>query len=395
MQSQIQPQARPRSRTPKTPDFAGFRKAMETLRKEAETSLTEEDYNHWKKLRRWGQTCSALGYATAWIGPNPVSAIAMALGASTRWTIVAHHVAHKGLDAVPGVPRRHTSKYFAKGARRFIDWLDWIAPEAWHLEHNVLHHHHTGELSDPDLVEENAERMRESTLPLPLKYAMVGFYALTWKYTYYAPNTFQVLRRTERNRQARHKDGNEPARAPTADVRTSESYLSVFNPLTEDGRAFWKRCLLPYGLTRFVALPLAYAPLGPWAVFSVWSNSVIAECLTNVHTFMIIAPNHAGDDVYRFEEPNQRHAEYYARQVMGSVNYSTGGDVRDFLHGFLNYQIEHHLFPALPPRAYQRLAPRVKALCEEFRVPYLQEPVHKRVKKLVDIMVGKTSMRRA
>jgi hypothetical protein len=35
----------------------------------------------------------------------------------------------------------------------------------------------------------------------------------------------------------------------------------------------------------------------------------------------------------------------------------------------------------------------VKAICEKHGVPYVQENVFRRVKKLVDIMVGKTSMR--
>jgi fatty acid desaturase len=74
------------------------------------------------------------------------------------------------------------------------------------------------------------------------------------------------------------------------------------------------------------------------------------------------------------------------------VNFATGGDLNDFLHGFLNYQIEHHLFPDLPPRQYQRIAPRVRAICEKYGVPYRQEPVLERVRKLVAIAVGDASL---
>ena len=126
---------------------------------------------------------------------------------------------------------------------------------------------------------------------------------------------------------------------------------------------------------------------------SVWVNSVGAEALTNLHTFAIIVPNHAGDDLYRFEGVTRDRAELYVRQVAGSANYETGGDLRDFMHGFLNYQIEHHLFPDLPPLAYQRAQPRVKELCAKHGVPYVQGSVWSRVKKLADILVGKTSMR--
>jgi len=85
-------------------------------------------------------------------------------------------------------------------------------------------------------------------------------------------------------------------------------------------------------------------------------------------------------------------ADWFARQVLSSVNFGTGGDLNDFLHGFLNYQIEHHLFPDLPPRQYQRIQPRVRALCEKYGLPYRQEPLLERVKKLVAIAVGDADM---
>lgn len=106
-----------------------------------------------------------------------------------------------------------------------------------------------------------------------------------------------------------------------------------------------------------------------------------------------VAPNHAGEDLCRFTAPPGDRAEWFARQVRGTANFSTGGgDARDFLHGFLSYQIEHHLFPDLPPLQYQRLQPKVKALCEKFGVPYRQETVTERVKKLLAIAIGDARM---
>ena len=140
--------------------------------------------------------------------------------------------------------------------------------------------------------------------------------------------------------------------------------------------------------------PLAFGALGPWASASTLANSLLAEAMTNAHTFAIIATNHAGDDLYRFEAPGRTRGEYYLRQVLSSVNFRTGGDLNDFLHGFLNYQIEHHLFPDLPPRQYQRLAPKVRAVCEKHGVPYVQQSVFARLRQLVGVMVGTRSMRR-
>ena len=65
----------------------------------------------------------------------------------------------------------------------------------------------------------------------------------------------------------------------------------------------------------------------------------------------------------------------------------------DFWHGFLNYQIEHHLWPNLSMLSYRKAMPRVKLICLKHNIPYVQENVGVRLKKTIDIMIGKTSMR--
>ncbi len=369
-------------------DYEAFARDLDAVRAEAVASLGPDDLAHMQKMERWGRACEALGYATAWVAPNLLSSALLSVGSTARWTILTHHVMHGGMDRVPGAPERLTSKGYAKGRRRLVDWFDWIHPDAWHYEHNVLHHYHTNEAADPDLVEQNLEAVRASSLPVPLRYAAAGFYALTWKFTYYAPNTWQVLRRAEREKAA--------GRPVSVDgIANPDPLLDAFDVRTAEGRGFWRACLLPYGLTRFVAIPAAFGVLGPWASFSVWANSVGAELLGNLHSFLVITPNHAGDDMHRFDRKVSDRAEFYVRQVLGSVNFSTGGDLRDFLHGFLNYQIEHHLWPDLPPRAYQRVQPKVKAVCEKHGVPYVQEPLHRRVRQLLGVMVGTRTMRRS
>src|SRR5690606_14631012 len=119
-------------------------------------SLGEEDLRHLRRTEWIGRLGTILGYATAWIAPNPLSALGIGLGRSTRWLLM-HHIGHRGYDRVPGVPVERTSRGFAKGHRRFLDFADCMHPEAWIYEHNVLHHSHTGEQADPDLIERNVE----------------------------------------------------------------------------------------------------------------------------------------------------------------------------------------------------------------------------------------------
>jgi fatty acid desaturase len=372
--------------SPTVPPFdpRAFARDLAELRAELDAGLGESDLRHFRKMLRWGRTCSVLGWGTAWIAPNPVSATLIALGTSARWAIAMHHVSHRGLDRVPGSP--WSSKTFAKGRRRFVDWLEWMTPEAWNLEHNVLHHYRTGEIEDPDLVEHHLRPLRESKLPDWVKLGVVGFWACTWKLLYYAPNTWSAWRANERERGSRRGETDLPY-APTKNAE-------CFDPRTETGRAFYAT-ILPYALARFVAAPAAFLPLGPWASANVLANALMAEVIGNVHTFAIIAPNHAGDDMWRFDAPMQDKSEFFVRQVLGSVNFSSPNELTDFLQGFLNYQIEHHLWPDLPPSKYREAAPKVRAICEKHGVPYVEEPLWKRVKQLVGIMIGTRTMRRA
>ena len=367
-------------------DLEAFARDLQAIRADLEASYGPADAAHLAKMERWGRLCTGAGYATAWLGPNLVSAALLAVGSTARWTMVMHHVGHKGYDAVPGVPERLTSKRFAQGARRFVDWLDWIAPEAWLYEHNVLHHYHTGETADPDLVEQNLEAVRDARWPKALKYATVAFFACTWKISYYAPNTLQTLQEARARRASRDK--------VTVGGTGGRRLLDAWNPRTPEGREFWARCVLPYGAVRFGLLPALFAPLGPIAWASVVANTAMAEVLTNVHSFLVIAPNHAGDDLHRYDGASGGKAEFYLRQVLGSVDCTGGSDLADFLQGYLNYQVEHHLWPDLPMTAYRAAQPRVEAVCKQHGVPYVRESAWKRFAKLVDIMDGDTSMRR-
>lgn len=341
---------------------------------------TVEDFEHLKKMERWGRLSAFAGYAMAWIFPfNLLGAMLISIGNVSRWANVAHPVLHGAYDKVPGVPKRYTRSGFAKGWRRIIDWLDWIYPPAWVREHNKLHHYNLGEAADPDNIEINMEWLRESNIPMWLRYTIVIGFAGIWKLAYYAPNTIKMLSNERRKRKGEEE---------------IDSFMraDAWNPLKEDGFELWTRCFLPYIGFRFVALPLLFFPLGMDAVMNVFYTSLLAEFLANLHSFLVIIPNHSADDIYRFEEPGKSRGEFYLRQIIGTVNYNTGSNRIDFLHGWLNYQIEHHLFPSLPLNHYQKMQPIVKAVCKKHNLPYRQESVFKRLRMTLDLMVGKTNL---
>lgn len=346
-----------------------------------------DDFQHLLKMERWGRVFTFSGYflilivsvftlssLTFW-SLVLISASFIAMGNVSRWANVTHPILHGAYDKVPNIPKRYTSKYYATGKRRYIDWLDWIKPDAWSFEHNIMHHYHLGEDDDPDNVENNLEWLTTSKVPMWLRYVIVYGFATMWKPAYYAPNTLRIL-----DNKARRKD-------KLPDIKEH-----VWSPFTTNGLRLWKEYLLPYIGIKFVLIPLLFLPVGWPAVGIAFMIVFIAELMANFHSFSVIVPNHSAGDIYRFYTPHKTQGEFYLRQIMGSVNYKTGTNPIDFAQGWLNYQIEHHLFPNLPLSQYQKMQPIVKEICAKHNLEYRQESVFKRVYMTVELMVGNTKL---
>jgi fatty acid desaturase len=353
-----------------------FVEELNAIRQKLNREAGTDDLQHLRKIKLWGLFSGIVGLATAWIIPNLLTAFLISTYRFTCWTMLAHHVLHKGYDNVPGTPGHLTSKKFAVGWRRWIDWPDWIWPKAWTLEHNVLHHYHLGENVDPDLVELNLQWLREKQWPASVKYVFIFFIAGMWKYIYYAPNTMHVW--FEKN-------------YPDKKIPPYGSF-QFWQPFSPTGRKLWWNCFLPYITFNFILIPAPFLLISPTVALFVFLNMVIAEWLTNFHTFLVIVTNHAGDDLPRFDTGMTGKKDFYLRQISGSVNYPAGSDMNDFMHGFLNYQIEHHLWPDMTMLQYKKAHPLVKAVAMKYGIPYVQESVWKRLGKTVSIMVGASSM---
>ena len=380
-------------------DYDAFARDVTALGKELVKDQGTEDVEHLQKILSWRNMAAILGISTMWMVPNPITIAALSTWSYASWTMVAHHVSHGGYNRVDA--GKYNSRGFAIGSiqRRISDWTDWMYPEAWNVEHNRLHHYHLGELEDPDLVQRNLEYMRVSDSPMIVKYLTVALLMPIWKWFYYSPNTFKELKIAEWKRLGKELPRNmEPLQAVTLrSLLFPQNEAQQATNEVVDGKEFFTRVLAPMIVSRFFLLP---APLllipgaGPALFGHAIMNLVLGDMLSNVHGFITIVTNHAGDDVYTFDNAvKPKSGAFYARQIVGSVNYDAGNDLVDFSHGWLNYQIEHHVWPDLSMLQYQKGAPRLKKICETHGVPYVQQSVWTRLRKTIDIMVGKTTMR--
>lgn len=81
-----------------------------------------------------------------------------------------------------------------------------------------------------------------------------------------------------------------------------------------------------------------------------------------------------------FRTSNGICADGTARPVPGNT-----ANAKDFMHGWLNYQIEQHLWSILILSYTRR---QLRTICAKYGVPYVQHSVFRQLKKTVDIMVG-------
>ncbi len=112
---------------------------------------------------------------------------------------------------------------------------------------------------------------------------------------------------------------------------------------------------------------------------SVMAADAVAAVIRNIWSYMIIFCGHFPDGIHVFPAEvveNETRAGWYLRQLLGSANIA-GGPTFHVLAGNLSHQIEHHLFPDMASNRYQRVAPRIKALCVRYGLPYNEAPLRR------------------
>ena len=102
------------------------------------------------------------------------------------------------------------------------------------------------------------------------------------------------------------------------------------------------------------------------------AGHVVANLIRNVWAWAIIFCGHFTEDIYTFSRESiegETKGQWYLRQILGSSNIS-GGKLMHLLSGNLSHQVEHHLYPDIPANRYIEMAPKVRAVCAKYGVPY-------------------------
>ncbi|KAF7982201.1 hypothetical protein HWV62_29378 [Athelia sp. TMB] len=150
-------------------------------------------------------------------------------------------------------------------------------------------------------------------------------------------------------------------------ARLMWSYASLrvdFGPAST--ASLGERASLLFHWTWVVALSTLAPTLGLRVLFLFAAIALNGQFLA-----LVFALNHNGMAVFTRAEWAAMPAGFFELQIR------TGRDIAstvfgEWFSGGLGQQVTHHLFPRMPRHRYPAVQPQVKALCEEYGVPYHQ-----------------------
>lgn len=129
-------------------------------------------------------------------------------------------------------------------------------------------------------------------------------------------------------------------------------------------------------VTAYIAL-LVLA-LGPWSALLV---ILVHKAVGGFYLATVFAPNHKGMP----QVEGSGRLDFLRAQVLTSRNVRPG-PITDFWYGSLNYQIEHHLFPAMPRNRVKAAHGIVKAFCAEMDVSYHETSMTQAYRELLGFL---------
>lgn len=326
-----------------------FGRAIDAIRERAEARVGAADLTRVRRLDRFSRVMEVVGRVLIHVSFEPITFV---LGVSALWihkqlqaTEIGHTALHGAYDKLPGAEKFH--------ARSFA-WDIPIDEESWRHGHNVRHHQYTNVAGrDPD-IHFGFARLTEHTPWSPRNRRQLPFMLAVL-----APN-FTFLMNMHFTGLFDVYFGN--GRPEQFDVIADRSWKSV-----KEAHRKALRKYVPYYLKNYVLFPALAGPMFWKVLLGNW----LAETMRDLYSAATIYCGHVGEDVAAYPEGTRAHGrgEWYAMQIAATNNFEVSRPL-SILCGGLDRQIEHHLFPRLPPERLREVAPEVRAACEAHGVPY-------------------------
>ena len=299
---------------------------------------------------------------------------------------IGHNVLHGQWDWMND-PQIHSTTW---------DWDTASTAEAWKHSHNYVHHTYTNILGkDKDL---GYEIMRidpqQSWHPVYLLqpiYNVLLMMLFEWGVAVHDLD-FEAIRKGEKSKEKLRKELKGIAGKARAQITkdyvawplvsaAAAAAAGAGISLLRSGRKRRVRDRIPGVRRRRRENALREAARTAWeAGAETYRKTALANAsanvVRNVWSYAIIFCGHFPDQTHTFtpeEAEDETRGAWYVRQLTGAANID-GSPLFHVASGNLGYQVEHHLFPDMPSTRYAEIAPRVKAICEEFELPYNTGP---------------------
>jgi NADPH-dependent stearoyl-CoA 9-desaturase len=314
-----------------------FGRELDAIRDEVKASLGAADAAYIRRMIRIQRGLDLGGRALLFAGMLPPAWIAGTAMLSVAKILenmeIGHNVMHAQWDWMKD-PKIHSSSW---------EWDTACPSDQWKHSHNYMHHTYTNVLGMDRDVGYGILRMSPQQTWRPWNLGQPVYNALLAGLFQYGV----ALHDVELDRVV---DG-------------SKSWRDAWRRLKAVGRKIGKQTLKDY-----VLFPLLAGPF----FFFVFAGNLAANLIRNLWAYAIIFCGHFPGGVHTFraeDVENESRGRWYLRQLLGSCNIE-GGKLFRILSGNLSHQIEHHLFPDLPSNRYAEIAPRVRALCAKYGLPY-------------------------
>ncbi|TDU83626.1 linoleoyl-CoA desaturase [Kribbella voronezhensis] len=234
------------------------------------------------------------------------------------------------------------------------EWDHASPSDQWKHSHNELHHTYTNVVGKDNDLGYGIMRVDEDQRWYPLYLAQPLWNFINAMFFEYGIAAYDL-------ELGKNLASKERRRDPEFKARAKQVFKKIRGQMTKD----------------YVVHPLLS---GPSALHTLAANFT-ANIVRNVWAHSVIMCGHFPEGVETFERKSidgETRGEWYLRQMLGSANIS-GGRAMHIMTGNLSYQIEHHLFPDLPSNRYQEIAPKVRAIFDEYGLKYTTGPLPKQV----------------
>jgi fatty acid desaturase len=326
-----------------------FGEELDALKARVYARVGADDVRHVRRLNVFSRCMEVVGRGLIFFSPEPLSFL---LGVGALWvhkqlqaTEIGHTSLHGAYNRLPGA-----EKFASKTYR----WDTPIDEESWRYAHNVRHHGNTNVAGkDPDIhfgtvrLTEQTPHDAHHTRQLAVTLAII-FPNFTFFIASHVSGLNDVF-----------FDNGRPEKLDFLPDRSKESV-----------RKAWRQGLrkyVPYYLYNYLLWPALAGPM----FWKVLLGNYLAETLRDVYSAATIFCGHVGDEVKSYPAGTRAHGrgEWYAMQIEAANDFEVPLPV-SVLCGALDRQIEHHLFPQLPPQRLREIAPEVRATCAKYGVEY-------------------------